>query len=187
MWSSRDIACIIVMSVLTLVATLLVIQVAGMLTNIPGANYSSTVFLAMLNTISLLLFEGRRWRFFAEFSLFTLLSLPTYLGGAPFFVQGRIHFFLTAFLADLILNSFYKKSIESNKLKWWSILGALSFWLMFPFFSLLIRPLFFSLEFVATLANVIFLMLPVIIVESLAGGYLGYRIFLRLERNRLAH
>lgn len=181
LWSSRDFAYIIVFSVLGLITTVLIVQMAGLLSGILGANYLCTIFLAMINTISLLSFEGRRWRFLVQFSLFTLLIIPTHLGGAPFFVQGRIHFIITAFFADLILNSFYGKALKHGKLKWWSILGALLFWLMFPFFSLLIRPLFYSFDAIVLFANVVLLMLPVIIAESLAGGYLGYRIFLRLK------
>jgi hypothetical protein len=69
--------------------------------------------------------------------------------------------------------------------KLWSVLGSLVFWVLLPFFSLLIRPLFYSLEAVALFANVVFLLLPVIIIESVAGGYLGYRIFLRLRKGKL--
>lgn len=170
------------MSAIGFVCALFILQMAGLLSGILGANYLCTIFLAMINTVSLLLFEGRRWRFFVQFSLFTLLIIPTYLGGVPFFVQGRIHFIIVAFFADLVINSFYKKAIEHGKLMWWSILGSLFFWLIFPFFSLLVRPLFYSFEAMVLFANVVLLMLPVIIVQSLAGGYLGYKIYQRVRK-----
>jgi hypothetical protein len=185
MWSSKDIGCIICMAVLGLVSTALIAQMAGLITGIRGANYVFTIILAVQTTISFLLYEGRRWRFFVQFSIFTLLILPTFLGGPPFAVQNRIHFIVTAFVADLVVNSFYRRVVGNGRLKLWSVLGSLMFWVLLPFFSLLIRPLFYSLEAVALFANVVFLLLPVIIVEALAGGYLGYRIFLRVRKDKL--
>lgn len=184
MWSSKDICYIILMAVLGFVSTVLVVQMAGLISGIPGANYVFTIILAVQTTVSFLLFEGRRWRFFVQFSVFTLLIFPTYLGGAPFAVS-KIHFVITALVADLIINSFYDKFRRRGKLKWWSISGSLLFWVMLPFFSLVIRPLFFSLEAVFLFANVVLLLLPVIVIESVAGGYLGYRIFMRLRKELL--
>ena len=185
MWSSKDVCCVICMAVLGLVSTALIAQMAGLITGIRGANYVFTIVLAVQTTISFLLYEGRRWRFFVQFSIFTLLILPTYLGGTPFAVQTRIHFVINAFIADLVINSFYKLASEHGKIRLWSVLGSLMFWGLLPFFSLLIRPLFYSLEAVALFASVVFLLLPVIIVEALAGGYLGYQIFLRLRKGKL--
>lgn len=182
MWSSKDISCIIFMAVLGLVSTALIVQMAGLISGIRGANYIFTIILSIQTTISFLLYEGRRWRFFVQFSIFTLLIIPTYLGGLPFAAQSRIHFIITAFLADLIINSFYEKSRKRDKLKRWSISGSLLFWLMLPFFSLLTHSLFYSFKAIVFAADVILLLLPVIIAESIAGGYLGYRIFLRLRK-----
>jgi hypothetical protein len=184
-WSSKDICCIILMAVLGFVSTALVVQMAGLISGIPGSNYVFTIFLAVQTTISFLVFEGRRWRFFVQFSIFTLLIIPTHLGGLPFAVQSRIHFVITALVADLIINSFYETSRKNGKLKLWSVSGSLLFWVMLPFFSLLIRPLFFSIEAVLLFANVVLLLLPVIVIESVAGGYVGYRIFLRLRKEGL--
>src|SRR3989304_3497970 len=181
MWSSKDIACIIFLAVLGLVSTALVVQMAGLISGIPGANYVFTIVLAVQTSFSFLAYEGRRWRFFVQFSLFTFMVIPTYLGGPPFDVPGRIHFFITGFLADLVINSFYETFKKREKLDWWSVSGALLFWVMLPFSALLIRPLFYSPEAVALFANVVLLLLPVIIAESIAGGYLGYRIYLRVR------
>jgi hypothetical protein len=185
MWSSKDICYIIFMAVLGFVSTALIVQMAGLISGIRGSNYVFTIILAVQTTISFLLFEGRRWRFFVQFSIFTLLIIPTHLGGVPFAVESRIHFIITALVADLIINSFYDKFRKRGKLKWWSISGSLLFWVMLPFFSLVVRPLFFSLEAVLLFANVVLLLLPVIVIESVVGGYLGYLIFLRLRKELL--
>ena len=185
MWSSKDISCVIVLSVLGLVSTALVAQTAGLISGIRGANYIFTIILAVQTSLSFLVYEGRRWRFFAQNSLFTLLIIPTYLSGPPFSVQSKLHFFIMGFVADLILNSLYGAFKKMEGLKWWSILGALLFWVTLPFLSLLIRPFFYSPEAVALFASVVLLLLPVIIAEAIAGGYLGYRIYLRVKKDRL--
>ena len=187
MWSSKDISCIIIQAALGFVSTALIAQMAGLITGIRGANYVFTIILAVQTTISILIYEGRRWRFFVQFSIFTLLILPTYLGGTPFVVQTRIHFIINAFVADLVINSFYKTAVSTGRLKLWSVSGSVMFWVMLPFFSLLIRPLFYPIEVVLLFANVVLLLLPVIIVEAVAGGYLGYRICLRLRKARLVN
>lgn len=173
------------MAVLGLVSTALIAQMAGLISGIPGANYVFTIILAVQTTISFLLYEGRKWRFFVQFSIFTLLILPTYLGGTPFAVQTRIHFIIAAFVADLVINSFYKSAVRNGRIKLWSVLGSLMFWVILPFFGLLILPFFVPLDTIALFANAVLLLLPVIIIESVAGGYLGYRIFLRLKKDRL--
>jgi len=185
MWCSKDISCIIFLSVLGLVSTALIAQIAGLLSGIRGANYVFTIILAIQTSLSFLIYEGRRWRFFAQFTIFTLLIIPTYLGGPPFSAHSKIHFVITAFVADLVLNSFYKLAKNHDRLQWWSVIGTLLFWVMLPFFSLLIRPLFFSPEAVALFANVILVLLPVIVIEAIAGGYLGYRIYLRVRKGTL--
>jgi hypothetical protein len=185
MWSSKDIASVICLSVLGLVSTAIIVQTATLFSGIHGANYVFTGILAIQTSLSLLVYEGRRWRFFAQTALFTLLIIPTYLSGPPFFAQGKIHFLITGFLIDVLFNSIYGALKKGEKLKWWSISGALMFWVMTPFFSLLIRPLFYPPEAVALFANVVLLLLPVIVVESAFGGYLGYRICLRVRKDSL--
>lgn len=183
MWSTKDVSSIVLMATLGFVSTALVCQMARVISGVSGSNYIFTIFLAIQTTISFLLYQGRRWRFFVQFSIFTLLIIPTNLGGPPFAVQNRIHFIITAFFADIIINSFYETAKINHKLKLWSILGSALFWVMLPFLSLLIRPLFYSPDAVLLFAEVILLLLPLIIVESLVGGYFGYRIFRRLFRD----
>ena len=185
MWSSKEIGYIICMAGLSFVSTALIAQMAGLITGIRGANFVFTIVLAVPTTISFLLYAGRRWRFLVQFSIFTLLIIPTYLGGPPFAVQNRIHFIITAFVADLVMNSFYKTALETGRVKLWSVLGSVMFWVLLPSFSLMIRPLFYTMEAVLLFANVVLLLLPVIIVEAAAGGYLGYRICLRLRKAKL--
>jgi hypothetical protein len=186
MWNSKDIGYIIFMAVLGIASTVSIVQMATLISGIQGANYVFTIIMAIQTSFSLVLYEGRRWRLFAQNTILTLLIMPIHLGGPPFSVT-KIQLMATAFVVDLVFNGFYKTFRNRGKLKLWSVLCTLVFYLIMPFFSLLIRTLFYSPEAVALYVNVILLLSPVIIAESLAGGYLGYRIFLRLKRDRLVN
>lgn len=181
MWTSKDIGYVIFMTVLGIVSTALVVQMATLVSGIQGANYIFTIIMALQTSFSLLLYEGKRWRLFVQNVLLTLLIMPLYLGGPPFSIT-KIQLIATAFVVDLLFNSFYKTFRNWNKLKLWSVSCTLVFYGIMPFFSLLIRTLFYSPEAVALYVNVILLLSPVIIIESIAGGYIGHQIYLRLKK-----
>jgi len=170
------------MAVLSFVSTILVGQMATLLTGLHGANYCLTIVYAVQTSFSLLLYEGRRWRFLMQFSIFTLLIIPTYLGGGPFSIQTKIHFIPTALVVELLFNSLYKPSKSRGKIMLWSVSGVVLFYLLLPSLSLLIRPLFYSPEAIAVFANMVLLLSPVIIIESLVGGYFGYKLHRRLKK-----
>jgi hypothetical protein len=172
------------MAVLGIVSTALLVQMASLFSGIQGANYIFTIVMAIQTAFSLCLYEGRRWRLFAQNAILNLLIIPTHLGGPPFSLT-KFHLITTAFVVDFVFNSFYKTFRNQKKVKLWSVIGTLTFYLIMPFFSLIIRSVFYSPEAVALFFEVILLLSPVIIVESIAGGYVGYHIFLRLKSERL--
>ena len=180
MLGSRDLTLVIVTAVVVFVFTVFVFQTANMITGIQGANYIFTIGMAFFVSLTFLLFEGRRWRFFFHNTLVALLSLPTTLGGPPYDIFPRLVIVLAGFPVDLMLNSFYKVFKNNNRLVWWSILTGMVFFLVLPFFQILFFPLFFPSQFVATFTNVVILMLPWIIDRSIAGGYLGYKVYRRI-------
>jgi hypothetical protein len=83
MWSSRDLTLVILMAVVVFVFTVFVFQIAGIVTGILGFNYILTFGMAFLVSITFLLFEGRRWRFFfktvSQFYSLCLLHLEELL------------------------------------------------------------------------------------------------------------
>lgn len=179
MWKSRDLTLVIITAVVVFVFTVSVFQVAGMITGILGANYIFTVGMAFLLSITCLLFEGRRWRFFLHNTIAALLTLPTALGGSPYDVFPRLVIILAGFQADIILNSFYGSFKKKNRLSWWSMLTGVEFFLVLPFLQILIFPLFFPPQFVAGFTNVVVIMLPWIIGGAVVGGFLGYKLYKR--------
>jgi hypothetical protein len=185
MRNSKDVGRVIFMAVLAVVSSAFIVQIATLISGIQGANYIFTIIMALQTSFSLLLYQGRKWRLLAQNAILTLLIMPLYLGGTPFSIT-KIHLIPTAFVVDLLFNSFYKTFRDWSKLRLWSILCTLMFYLIMPFFSLLIRTLFYSPEAVALYVNVILLLSPVIIIEAIAGGYLGHQIYLRLKKTGYA-
>jgi len=178
MFNSKDIAVIIIMAVIGLVTTVSIGQVATMITGIPGANYVLVIISAIQTSLALLMYQGRRWRFFAQMTLYTFLIIPTYMGGIPFDLLSKIHLVVNSFQCDLLFNSVYGIFKKQNKLVWWAILVAVEFWFLNPFFGLAIKSLLlYPTEALAKFVGIFPLLLPVIIIESVAGGYLGYKIY----------
>ena len=182
MLNSKEIAFIIIMAVLGFVLAIGLSQVTKMITGIPGSNYLCCIFLAIYTSFSLLLHEGKRGRFFLQYALFTVLIIPTFLGGPPFDVLARLNFFLTAFIIDLVFNNLYKTFKNTNKTKWWTTSGTLLFWVMLPFFSIIIKPLFFPNQYISVFISTISALMPLIIIQALAGGFIGYNIYHRTKK-----
>lgn len=180
MWSSRDLTLVIITAVVVFVLTLLIFQNATIITGIVGSNYIFTFGMALLVSLTFLLFEGRRWRFFAHNLLVAILSFPTTLGGPPYDIFPRLVLILTGFPADLIVNSLYNMFKKDDKLVFWSILSALFFFLVLPFLQIQFFPLFLPKQIVEVFTNIVIIMLPWIIGGSIIGGFFGYKIYLRI-------
>ncbi len=153
------------------------VQMATPLTGITGANYVFTILLAILSSFSLLVYEGRRWRFLFQMTLFTFLIFPTYIGGVPFDLFSKIHLVINAFFGDVLFNSIYGAFRKKDRLDLWAILVTVVFWVLNPFFGMLTKTFFFPPEFAYRILSILYWILPVIIVESIIGGYIGYEIY----------
>ena len=182
MWTSKEIAVIIVLAALSFVSTILIVQTAGMITGIPGANFIFTIILAIQTSFALLYYQGKRWRFFAQMALFYLLVIPTYLGGTPFDALGKTHFLITAFLTDVVVNSLYSYFNKQKRLLLFSCFAGLFYWVLQPFIGVGVASVLFMPDYATRLLSVVTLLSPVIIAEALAGGYIGYKIYQRIVK-----
>ena len=180
MWNSRDVSLVIITAVVVFVFTFFIFQNATAVTGIVGSNYIFTFGMALLVSLTFLLFEGRKWRFFVHNLLVALLTFPTTLGGPPYDVLPRLVVILAGLPADLIINTLYARFKKDNKLIYWSILSGLFFFLSLPLFQRLFFPLFFSPEIVDGFTNIIIVMLPWIVGGSIVGGFFGYKIYNRI-------
>ncbi|MCW4035390.1 MAG: hypothetical protein NWF03_08515 [Candidatus Bathyarchaeota archaeon] len=182
MINTKDLCFIICLAVLHFVVTITVGQIARMITGIPGTSYLFTIIHAIITSFSLLIYEGRRWRFFIQISLFTILITPTPIGGIPFDILSKTNMVINAFVIDLILNSVYPVFKKTDRILWWGVLVSVTFWLLNPFFGIIIKNiLLFPPDYIARFINVVFLLFPVIIAEAAIGGWMGYKIFKRLK------
>jgi hypothetical protein len=182
MWKSSDITLIIIFAVVGLVYTVIVGQIGYLITGTPGINFFFIIGYVIFTSSQFLLYEGRRWRFFISSVLFVFLITPTNFAGTPFDIMGRTPLVINAFFADLVVNSSYGFFRNHNKLFWWIIFVSVGYNGISPFLSIFIYSFFYPPEFVATFSNTVLLMLPVIVIESIVGGYLGYKVYERVKQ-----
>ena len=180
-WPGRDLALVILLAVASFVYTVLVGQLAWLFTGIPGSNLLFTIGHAILISLALLTYQGKRWRFLLQHALFAILIIPTYLQGTPFEVLPRLAMVMHGIQADILFNTIYGFFKERNKLVWLSIFIAVEFFLAAPFINILWFSLIYPPAFVTAFINTILLLLPVVIFESLIGGLIGYKIYQRVK------
>jgi hypothetical protein len=179
-WSSRDLALVIITAVVVFILSVTVFQLPRLLTGVGALNYITTVGMAFVISLTLLLFEGRRWRFLVHNTLVVILSLPTNFVGVPFDIFPRLVAFLAGFPVDIILNTYYNKFSDSNRLAWWSILSSSKFFVILITLQLLLFPLYFPPSFMELFSNVLIIMSPWIIGGVIIGGYLGYKVYQKI-------
>jgi hypothetical protein len=176
---TRDITTIIVMAGLQLIIAISIAQMGTLITGIAGTNFLLTIFLAIPISFSLLTYEGRRWRIFMQLALFSLISIPTHIGGTPFDPTPRTSSLATAFLIDIVANSLYGFFKNHNKLLCWAILTSAIYWIMTPLLKIVISTIFYTPEFVESFTSVVLCLFPIIVAEAIIGGYMGYKIHKR--------
>jgi len=157
-------------------------RAAGLVIGIPGFAYVFTIFYSIVQSLSFLMYKGRRWRLFAQ----VLLSVSLFLVFIdPILRPNEMAILLNFLIADIVFNSFYGSFERKNKLLWLTIIFQVYYWTTFLLLTLLFSvALFYPFE--AFMKNwfipVVSVMLPIMIIEALAGSYIGYKIYLRVEK-----
>ncbi len=182
MTSSRDLALIIMFAVLNLVLLGLIDQIPELITGIPAIGYAFIIFYAITGSVALLMYGGRRWRLFTQSLLFNSLAMFVIRIYTP---TAAIVSILTAFIIDVMFNSYYGFFKSKNKLLWWAILSQIYSWTTQPIWTLLFVSLFIA-PFEAVLRTwfipIILVSFPMIIGEAIAGGYIGHKIYRRVQK-----
>lgn len=181
MWSSKDIAFVVMFTGLNFVYTILVGQLAWLVSGVPGTNLLFIIGGVIINSFALLHFQGRRWRFAVYQILFAILVIPTYLLGTPFDIIARLPIVIVGLVSDILFNSVYSFFKRHNKLMLWVILDMTVFFLMTPLISSIYFSFVFAPEFVSVFISTVILLLPLVIVESISGAVIGYKIFQRTK------
>jgi hypothetical protein len=179
LWTSKDIALIIVLAATSFVYSMLVAQLPNLITGIVGLNYFFMFGHGIVISFALLVYNGKRWRFAFQGTILALLFIPTFAMGTPFDLLARMPMIVGGFLGDLVINSFYQNFKDKNKLMWWSVLGAIFNISILPILTTLNMYLFYSTEVLTSFMTVVTYLSPVIIFEAIVGGYVGYKVFER--------
>ncbi|MGD9131799.1 MAG: hypothetical protein PVH73_09545 [Candidatus Bathyarchaeota archaeon] len=176
-----DLTLVIMFAVLNFVFAALIGQVPRLITGIPGIGYLFNVFYSITITIAMLFYQGRRWRFLMQGILFALLTL--FLGATQDALLSKISLILNAFVLDLVFSTFYGSFQKKNKLVLWAILGQIYYWVTDSLWMILVFSLFYPWEgVIATWSIIIPFILPLMVIEAIAGGYLGHRIYQRVNK-----
>jgi hypothetical protein len=181
MWGSKDLGLVTVLAALGFVTAASILQMGYVFTGIRGLNYIFIIFLAIQTGFALLIYEGRRWRFFVQMTIFTLLIIPTNLGGPAFDLIGKTAYMIAAFFTDLITNTVYPLFKRLNKDNYWSVFNGFLYWSLQVVTGIMIMSVFYAPIAGAYISLVLFLA-PLIMIEAVIGSYLGYKIFSRIDR-----
>jgi hypothetical protein len=184
MWSSKDIGLVALLAALGFVSVALIVQTGYLLTGIPGTNSLFTVVLAIQTGFAMLAYQGRRWRFFVQIIIFTILIIPLNYGSPSFDILGKSVFIIAGFFTDLIGNSLYGLFNRKDLCKYWAIInGGLIFWSIQTVSSMVISTIFYFSQ-AAGVIYILTLLSPVMITESIIGSYLGYKIYRRINKEK---
>jgi hypothetical protein len=157
-------------------------QVPRLITGIPGITYAFHIVYSILQSVSWLMFEGRRWRIVTQGLLLSTLALTVVPVWNPAIAVSTI---INMLIVDLVFNSFYGIFERKKKLLQWVLLGQVYYWSTHSLWVLLFSSLLLY-PFEALLNNwfipIMLVMLPVIIIEGIAGSYIGYKTYRRVEK-----
>ena len=180
MKASRDITLVIMFAVLTFLFRFLIGRFVGLIA-IPGFAYVLSIFFSIIHSVAFLMYKGRRWRIFSQAVISSLLYI---IFINPAFRPVEMATLTNMFIVDVVFNSFYRSFERKNKLFWLTILFQIYYWATHSIWLLIYSvALFYDFEpffnnwFVPTMS----VMLPIMVMEGLVGGYTGYQIYKRVK------
>ena len=179
MKNSRDIALVIMFAALSFVFNLLIGQVPSLITGIPGIAYAFTIVYSIIQSVAYLMYGGRRWRILLQA---LLLSLLYFLFIPSWTLPVALATISNMFILDIIFNSFYGKFKRDNRLFRWILALQVYSWTAHSFMLLPFLSLFIPMAAVISYFSLVTVMLPIIIIEAIAGSYIGYKIYRRVEK-----
>lgn len=185
MWSSRDVAVIIVLAVVSFLYSVFIGQLGNLFTGVLGFNYFFFWGHAILIAFGLLIYEGRRWRFLTQGIIVALLTLPTYQSGLPFDILARIPMVANSLIIDILFNTGWRYFKKKNRLLWWIILTNIVWILIIPFLFVLNMSIFYSTQALANWLNIYFMLFPLTFTEMIIGAYIGYKLFNRINSEKI--
>jgi len=182
MWKSRDLALAIILAGTSFVYSASTVQLTSVITGIPGVGYIFTIGTVTIFGIAFLLFEGRRWRFFVMTILYNMLLTSVLVNRGSFHIFRIIPALTATFIQDALFNSVYGFFEKRKKLKWLSILLGFEGLTVDAFMRILMYPFLMPPEYTSTYFSVTLMMLPVILLNGVLGGYFAFKIYERIRK-----
>ena len=180
MKNSRDLALIVMFAAISFVFNASVGQIPSLITGIPGIAFVFTIVYSIIQSVAYLMYGGRRWRILAQALLLNLLYFLFIPSWTPPVVMATI---TNMFIVDLIFNSLHGKFKRDNRLFRWILALQVYSWITYSFMVLPFLLLFIPMEAViAYFVTIGIVWLPIIIVEAVAGSFIGYKIYRRVEK-----
>ncbi len=183
MWGSKDLSLVAILAALTSLTAASIGQMGYIISGLRGTNSIFTILFAIQISFALLMYQGRKWRFLLQMTIFTVIITPTNYGGAPYDFFGKTYFIMAAFLTDAVSSNFYQLLKQKNKLKLYAVLAGSLFFTLEIVLSIAITIAFYTSQ-AAGLIFVFTLLIPLVIVEAIAGSYLGYKIYRRINQEK---
>ena len=183
MWNTKDLCLVATLAAIGYVSAALIGQMGYILTGLRGVNSIFTLIFAIQTGFALLMYEGRRWRFFIQISIFTVLIIPTNYGSPAFDIIGKMSFMIAGFFTDIVACSVYQHFKKMQKIKYWTVLtGGLLFWSVQLTAGLAKNIFFYSSQ--AGIVFILIILSPLVVVESLIGSYMSYKIYDRIHNKK---
>jgi len=179
MWSSKDVSLIIIFASLGLAFQATIKELPQLMTGIPGIGYILSIGNVIIINTAFLMFEGKRWRFAFFGALYTLLISVVFALVGSNVVLRSLPMVIGIVIQDIIYNSFYNYFAEQNRLKWLSIIIGVQGLFTDVLLRIIVFTPFFSSSIVAAFINATLVMSPILLFNSVVGGYLAYFIYKR--------
>ena len=183
--SSREIGLIIVFAVILVVFRLLIGRIVAAIQIPPfgtSTGYLLSIFYSMIHSLAFLTYKGKRWALFSQALLSTLLYL---MFVNPNLQAVEMATITNLFIVDVIFNSFYGAFEQKKKLLWLTLSFQIFYWATHGIWLLVYMSIFFySFEGLMNFwfIPIMSILIPIMVIEGLIGGFTGYKIFRRVEK-----
>ena len=127
------------------------------------------------------MYKGKRWRLFSQGIISTLLYL---IFVNPSIRGVEMATLTNLFICDIIFNSFYGLFEQKKRLLWLTFSFQIFYWATHAIWLLVYNSFFFfSFEGLMTqwFIPIMSVLIPIMVIEGLIGGYTGYKIYGRVK------
>lgn len=184
--SSREIGLIIVFAVILVVFRFLIGRIVSMIQIPPfgtSTGYLLSIFYSMIHSLAFLTYKGKRWTLFSQALISTLLYLVFV---NPTLQAVEMATVTNLFIVDVVFNTFYGSFEKKKKLLWLVIIFQVYYWITHSTWVLFYLSIFFPYTFQGLIIYwfipIMSILIPIMVIEGLVGGFTGYKIFKRVEK-----